>query len=69
MHKMHIYIYIYIYASFLSPFLYMAHMIPILEVKPMAPRFPQESKTSKNKGASSFEKCLKSAASRPLLFA
>ena len=30
-------------------------MIPVLEVKPMVPSFPQESKTSKRTGANSFE--------------
>ena len=29
--------------SFLSPFLYVADMIPVLEVTPMVPNFAQES--------------------------
>ena len=33
-------------------------MIPVLEVTSMVPSSPQESKTSKWTGASSFEKCL-----------
>ena len=33
-------------------------MIPVLELTPMVPRFPQESQTSKMTGAGSFKKYL-----------
>ena len=45
----------------------MADMIPVLQVTPMVPSFPQESLTSKRTGPSSFEKCLQNFAVKPSL--
>ena len=42
-------------------------LIPVLEVTPMVPSFPQESQTSKRTGVSSYKNCLLNSAVRPSL--